>query len=377
MRSTFVVNLPSKYLQHFPIRRWADKRIDFEGGVYAANEDGNMKIGRNGKLWNSCRYPGTNCPPTDCVLFMPWDPIQETKIYHWNDAGGTTSWQLPESWQGLKEVLLYELTPLGRVRVCSLPVRNGQVTVDARPRTPYVLYKEPAPPLPEVVWGEGSLVKDPGFDSASFNWWKPFAASREVSHVGVARDSKGQAHLRIKGNNGAAGGVTQRIYGLEGGQTVLGLRLGGAEREADGQPDGAACDRQRAPLCGDGSPGMEDRACGQRREGRQGRAGCLAAGWGQVHDLAHGVPEPPPWLPARGGGGHGQERASSGFYYTPRANRGNGTIENFEFYVSRDASDWGKAVVAGSFLEHDDGGETFEVLFEEPVTARYFKLVAT
>ncbi len=36
VRSTFVVNLPSKYLQHFPIRRWADKRIDFEGGAYAA-----------------------------------------------------------------------------------------------------------------------------------------------------------------------------------------------------------------------------------------------------------------------------------------------------------------------------------------------------
>ena len=46
-----------------------------------------MKIYRNGKLWNSCRYPGTNCPPADCVLFMPWDPIHETKIYHWNDAG--------------------------------------------------------------------------------------------------------------------------------------------------------------------------------------------------------------------------------------------------------------------------------------------------
>ena len=71
------------------------------------------------------------------------------------------------------------------------------------------------------------------------------------------------------------------------------------------------------------------------------------------------------------------ETTSSGFYYTPRANRGNGTIDNFEFYVSRDGSDWGKAVVTGSFSEHDQGGESFDVLFDEPVTARYFKFVAT
>ena len=57
----------------------------------------------------------------------------------------------------------------------------------------------------------------------------------------------------------------------------------------------------------------------------------------------------------------GEESTCSGFYYTPRANRGNGTIENFELYVSHDGSDWGKAVVTGSFSEHDQGGESFEV----------------
>ena len=129
VRSTFVVNLPSKYLQHFPIKRWADKRIDFEGGVSAANEDGTMKIYRNGKLWNACRYPGTNCPPVDCVLFMPWDPIHETKIYHWNDQGGTTTWQLPESWQSLKEAFSLRIdASWAACGYARLPVKSGQVT---------------------------------------------------------------------------------------------------------------------------------------------------------------------------------------------------------------------------------------------------------
>jgi hypothetical protein len=62
---------------------------------------------------------------------MPWDPINETKIYHWNDLGGATTWQLPESWQPLKEVLLYELTPLGRV-VMFDSIRVRRPTVASR-----------------------------------------------------------------------------------------------------------------------------------------------------------------------------------------------------------------------------------------------------
>lgn len=32
------------------------------------------------------------------TVFIPWSPTEETKVYHWNDQGGTTTWTLPESW---------------------------------------------------------------------------------------------------------------------------------------------------------------------------------------------------------------------------------------------------------------------------------------
>ena len=64
-------------------------------------------------------------------------------------------------------------------------------------------------------------------------------------------------------------------------------------------------------------------------------------------------------------------------YYTPRENRGNGTIDNFELFVSRDGSDWGRAVVTGSFSEYDQGGESFDVLVRRAGHGRYFKFVAT
>ncbi len=377
VRSTFVVNLPSKYLQHFPINRWTDKRIDFEGGVYAADEDGMMKIYRNGRLWNACRYPGTNCPPMDCLLFMPWDPINETRIYHWNDRGGTTTWRLPESWRSFRDLVLYELTPLGRVRVCNLPVKSGKVTIEAKSRTPYVLYRETPPPLPEVVWGEGSLVKDPGFDSLSFNWWKPSSPSKDTSHIRVVRDQKGQAHLRIKGNNGAVGEVAQTLYGLEGGKTYsasVWVELKGKRAASltirpltDSAPRFVLMDRQGWRIV---------RTDSEEKGEKEGPAALLLDGdkstiWhteyksrqaGYPHEVVVDM---------------AKESTCSGLCYTPRANRGNGTIENFELYASHDGADWGKAVVAGSFSEHDQGGESFEVLFDEPLTTRYFRFVAT
>ena len=377
VRSTFVVNLPSKYLQHFPIKRWADKRIDFEEGVYAAAEDGIMKIYRNGKLWNACRYPGSNCPPMDCLLFMPWDPINESRIYHWNDQGGSTTWQLPESWGSMREAILYELTPVGRVRVGALPVKSGQVTVDARPRTPYVLYQQTPPPLPEVVWGEGALIKDSGFDSLSFNWWKPSAPGKDTGHIRIMHDSKGQAYLRIKGNYGAAGEVSQTLRGLEGGKTYsasVWVELKGKRTARLTVRPVTASASTFVPM--DRKGWKIVRADSEEKGEKEGPAALLLDG--DKSTIWHTeYKDRQPGYPHEVVVDMGRETTSSGFYYTPRANRGNGTLDHFEFFVSHDGSDWGKAIVTGSFSEYDQGGESFQVLFEEPVSARYFKFVAT
>jgi len=377
IRSTFAVNLPSKYLQYFPIQRWTDQRIDFGGGVAATDEGGVMKIYRDGRLWNSCRYPGTNTPPTDCLLFLPWDPVQETKIYHWNDQGGSTTWQLPESWKSVAEARLYELTPLGRVWVCAVPVTDGHVTLDAKPRTPYVLYKETPPAPPEIVWGEGALVKDPGFDSASFNWWKPCAAGGNTGHLQMTRDNKGQAYLRIKGNAGAAGEVSQTLYNLAGGKTYAAsvwVQLKGQRtasltvRAASEGPAGFI------PLNRDGWKIV--RVDSEEKGETEGPAALLLDGdkttiWHTEYKTKK------PGYPHEVVVDTSRETTSLGFYYTPRPNRGNGTIDNFELYFSDDCTNWGRAVVSSSFSEHDQGGETFEVPFEEPVTARFFRFVPT
>ena len=39
---------------------------------------------------------------------------EDEKLYHWNTQGGTTEWELPNSWAGLKDVKVYKLTDLGK-----------------------------------------------------------------------------------------------------------------------------------------------------------------------------------------------------------------------------------------------------------------------
>lgn len=212
IRGVFTVNLPSKYLQHFEIMKLADSRAEFTGGVSATVEHGVAKIFRDGKLVNTATYMGEKVAPVDNAMLLPWEPKNPVKAYHWNDKGGESTWELPAEWKGVPVVKLYRLTDLGRAFVGDLPVKDGKVTIDALPATPYVVYKDAAPALPDIEWGEGSPVKDPGFDSHGFKWWKPNDAARVPgADVRIVNDAKGQTHLSIAGVHDLAPGVSQKL----------------------------------------------------------------------------------------------------------------------------------------------------------------------
>ena len=373
IRSTFVVNLPSKYLQYFPVMRWTEKRVNFGGGVSSTDDGGVMKIQRDSRLINRCRYSGTNLPPADCASFIPWDPIKETKIYYWNDQSGTTTWDLPASWQKVTEARLYELTGLGRVFIRTVPISNGKLTLDEKAKTPYVLYKETPPALPEIVWGEGSLVKDPGFNSHGFNWWTPSSTDGQVS---IVNDSHAQTHLRIQGNGGAAADVSQTLY-LAGGKTYAAsvwVELKGkrtASLTIRPVKTGAAA---FAPL---DRTGWKIIHADSEEKGRakEGPAALLLDGdkstiWHTQYTGAQ------PGFPHEVVMDLDGNVTAAGFYYTPRANRGPGTIEHFELYLSQDGNNWGEPVAAGAFSEMESVDDSFQVHFDQPVTAHFLKFVA-
>lgn len=196
-------NLPTKYMQHFPILRWQEHRIDLEGGVHVENHDG-WKLFRNGQLLAD-----------EHALLIPWEPTAPNKAYHWNRRGGSTTWSLPQEWSAKDSLILYRLGRLGREKVTDLPVSDGTITIDAKANTAYVVYPEEPEPM-RVVWGEGGPIRDPGFTSGTFDAWQRESSTDPVS---IEIDASANALLVVNAekNNAAGATVSQKIEGLKSG----------------------------------------------------------------------------------------------------------------------------------------------------------------
>lgn len=199
IKMTFDTNLPTKYLQHFPILTWEENTITFDKNVTVNMVSGKRTITKDGRtILNGDSY------------LLPWNPLTEEKLYHWNLAGGTTTWDLPESWKKLKTVVLYKLSDQGREFVQQVEIKNGQIVLNAAPNTPYVLAKAKSTPNSIANWGEGTFIKDPGFNSGNLKNW-----TVEGSGASVVRNKIGQYELEINGTTATT--VSQTLSGLTAG----------------------------------------------------------------------------------------------------------------------------------------------------------------
>ncbi len=196
---TFRTGLPTKYLQHFKIMQWQENRISFSGNVASILAGGERVIEKSGKILMK----------GDTYL-LPWNPQTEEKLYHWNPKGGTTTWELPGAWNSLKTVELYQLTDQGRQYITSLKIVDGKITIEAKAGIPYVIYKKKTTSNYVPEWGEGTPVKDPGFNNGDLKFWQV-----EGSGAATERNVHGQNELVIKGKSPVT--VSQTITGLTSG----------------------------------------------------------------------------------------------------------------------------------------------------------------
>jgi hypothetical protein len=365
LKSAFTVNLPTKYLQHFQLLRQEKNAAWFSGGVRTEFDGKVAKIfGPNGQLLNSCRYEKPQTRPVDNLTFLPWDPCTEAKIYHWNDKGGESAWELPASWSAVKWAQLYRLTDLGRVFEREIPVSAGKITLAGiEPNTPYVLYRETPPALPDMQWSEGGLVRDTGFDSHSFDWWK----TTRPGAVAIENDPYGQSELVF--GTPALGEVRQTVRGLTPGQTyaasawvsIAGKRDATVAVEASAPEPAPFIDKQAWKIVSSST------SLGGDRPARvlDGDAKTL---WHTVE--AKGATNP---FPHQLTLDFGKVLTLEGFVQTAREDLGNGTIKGYEAWVSHDNKKWQQAA-QGEF--DYASGPRLEVKFARPVQARFFRLVA-
>ncbi|MGW8598911.1 endo-alpha-N-acetylgalactosaminidase family protein [Streptomyces sp. NPDC055893] len=191
-------NLPAKYLQQQRITRWNGNDITFTGGVRGTVEDGRRTFYEDGrKVLDGESY------------LLPWSAGKGggEKLYHYNKAGGTTSWAVPA---GTRSYTVYKLTDNGRVKTATVRPVGGRITLDAVAGQPYVLHPDRAPAQPAPKWGQGTPVKDPGFNDAKLGSWTRTGT--------VARDTDEQGRNSAKLSGTAAASVGQRITGLAPGE---------------------------------------------------------------------------------------------------------------------------------------------------------------
>lgn len=199
IRNFFTVQLPFRYLMHFPVMGVDSTSARFTDNVTSRVENGKTAIKRDS------RYV-----MRDGAVFIPWNPTTEDKIYYYNPEAGSTVWDLPLSWADLTEVYLYELSATGRTLARTLPVKGGAVTIDTPASKGYVIYKTRQEPMQPVEWSQGALLADQGFDSQGFDHWKINSAGDAAT---IDETPYGQSFLNIAGK----GSVSQRATGLKAG----------------------------------------------------------------------------------------------------------------------------------------------------------------
>ena len=215
--------LPTKYMQHFEIMSRTDDEVKFTDNLVGVREGADINYYKDGKLvattpentYNSIGEGKTK-------LFLEWnfDEEEDTKIYHWNPLGTSSEWDLPQGWENLSTVEVYELTDIGREHVKSVPVVNGKVQLDVEKNTPYLVTKGEVEEKRIEDWGYGSQIKEPGFDSQEWTTWSKDSKEGNTDHITFANETVGRrAGNDVVSISNKEGSISQSIEDLEPGKT--------------------------------------------------------------------------------------------------------------------------------------------------------------
>lgn len=167
-------NLPTKFLQQSDL-------LSYKLGDKAAFKNGTEVVSSRTSITGTdlgtdrtITYGGKSVY-TEGKYLLPWNDAKGvgdskaggTKMYHYNPAGGASTWQLTPAFAQVSNFTLYELTDTGRANGVAVANNGGAVTLPAsvKANTAYVLYPNTAVQTADPQWGEGSHISDPGFYS--------------------------------------------------------------------------------------------------------------------------------------------------------------------------------------------------------------------
>lgn len=223
--------LLTKYLQHLDV-------LDYEPGQYAAFSEGvrteftpegdKVILTCDGRKMAEWEYLGVDSNggelTGDAKLLLPWfegedgEPNQADKLYHWNAGGGVSTWEVPEKWADYAGADVYRLTGDDKEYVRTVEITDKKVTLEAEQGIGYVLYPA-GHAAPDVAddFGEGSPLKNPGFDTADLSMWN--VETENEADAQVTMDDEYETMLTMEGEADASVSVSQVMEGLKPGKT--------------------------------------------------------------------------------------------------------------------------------------------------------------
>ena len=245
IENLFDDDVSTKFLQHYEVMQWVDGEPTTVAGstwtpeMKVVLQDKERKqtvtVERQSNNGNDAGYSlrtmkfddgnGERVIMDGEKYLIPWywDANGESlgdnyKLYHWNQAGGTSTWKLPAGWENAK---IYELTENGKKEVTNATVANGQITIDATAKTPYVLYKTEAknPTNEELEWSKGTHLVDTGFNSASLEQWT-ITGEKEAAQIIHSAGFNPMLRLNNQTNEVV---LEQKATGLEAGKQYVAM----------------------------------------------------------------------------------------------------------------------------------------------------------
>ncbi len=254
MTNLYTHDLTTKFIQHYEVIKWVDGEPVQAGSasnwvpemeITLRDEDGdtlfieresndpnsagyrNRTMTLNGKVIaqgapsvgdrsNSDIQQGRNKGTESYLLPWIWDvntgekvASDDEKLYHWNTQGGTTEWELPDSWAGLQNVVVYKLTDLGKTEEKTVEVVDGKIRLTAESEIPYVVFKGEKGNL-DITWSEGMHIVDAGFNSGNFDAW----TKEGLGDAAIAKSQYSNPMMKLSGEIS----MTQKLTDLEAGK---------------------------------------------------------------------------------------------------------------------------------------------------------------
>lgn len=222
----WTANLPTKFLQHFPVQSWDfGTSAKLGGNVTVSLDGGSRRIVMDGA---TVAQGGT--------YLLPWgepdadgvsSPSHADKMYYFNPAGGSATFTLTPQFAGTTDFTLYRLTDQGRVKVSDVRAAGGTVTLTGSKGVPYVLAPaDGKAPHASAGYGTGSALVDPGFNAGDLSAWNATGGAK------VAVTDSGD-NVAVLGADRSS--VSQKVTGLAPGERYTfsaNVEIGPGERRA-------------------------------------------------------------------------------------------------------------------------------------------------